>query len=129
MRSVSRGCLVLMLLLGATEAMACPWGGFHSDEVDLPLAEGAACTLPPDEMCRWSFAYRSAAAQETFDRIADHLSECLGAPRAEEAPVNHPDSYRLIQFETTDAVIFLSLKDKASLQRSFVFLRVGQGSD
>lgn len=129
MRNLVSSLAVSTLLVSAGPALACPWAALSEQGHDLPLADGQACRPSPEEVCRWSFAYRSAAAEDMFDRLAAHLSTCLGPPGGEAAPVNHPDSYRLLQFEAKEAVISLSLKDKAALQRSFVFLRVDPVGD
>ncbi|MEL6996777.1 MAG: hypothetical protein AAFP68_00830 [Pseudomonadota bacterium] len=78
--------------------------------------------------CRWSFAYRDEAAISLHDRIASDVQTCLNAtavPR--EDGVNHPDSYDQQRFHAGDVDLSLSLKDKAALQRTFVFLRIGGG--
>lgn len=74
--------------------------------------------------CRWSFAYRAAEAEATQDRLASDIRNCLNAAKvAPEQGVNHPDTYDQQLFRTEDAELSLSQKDKAALQRTFVFLR------
>ncbi|MEL7469154.1 MAG: hypothetical protein AAFN27_11915 [Pseudomonadota bacterium] len=74
--------------------------------------------------CRWSFAYRDEAAIKLHDRIASDVETCLNATAVpQEDGVNHPDSYDQQRFHTGDADLSLSLKDKAAIHTTFVFLR------
>ena len=95
--------------------------------VDLPL--GATCSNMPETVCQWAYAYRDPAAQSLFEDMASQLSMCLGTEVASDAPVNHPDSYDLRQYygqsQGQGADVFLSIKDKASIRKTFVFLRIG----
>lgn len=113
----------------ASDVAACDWVETLAHQTGSDLPAGAVCSDPPDAVCHWSFDYRSAAAEDAFDTIQDRLSACLGSTPVSDAPVNHPDSYRLVQYEKEDALISLSLKDKASRQQSFVFLRVDNLSE
>lgn len=101
-------------------------------------------TAPPEEMiqggqcgvalgttgrsehhCRWDFPYRSPLAKAQFADLKSMIAQHLGAKVAPpEAGVNHPDSYDQVLFQLDDLQISLSLKDKAALRQSFVFLRV-----
>ncbi len=78
-------------------------------------------------VCFWEFAYRNPAAQTFYQAMGDNVSGCLGAA-AETPPepgVNHPDSYALRQFAAEGRLISVSLKDKAQMDKSIVFLRIG----
>ncbi|MEM6374950.1 MAG: hypothetical protein AAF686_01840 [Pseudomonadota bacterium] len=118
-------------------ALACDWvatlSEAHATDVpaDLPAAQTAhvICSARPDLVCQWSFDYRSAAANALFGHISADLVACLGPAKALEPGVNHPDSYQLRQFEAPERLISLSLKDKASLEQSFVFLRVDKSQN
>lgn len=76
--------------------------------------------------CSWAFDYRAEAAKHAFDRLSKDVAACLGndARMIEDQDVNHPDFYDLTSFETDEQTIAVSLKDKAALQQTYVFLRV-----
>ncbi|MEM7213087.1 MAG: hypothetical protein AAF479_14550 [Pseudomonadota bacterium] len=74
--------------------------------------------------CRWSFKYRATEAKATQVRLASSIQTCLNATKvAPEQGVNHPDTYDQQRFLIGKAELSLSLKDKAALQRTYVFLR------
>ena len=76
--------------------------------------------------CRWSFDYRADTAVRHHERLAARIRHCLDAIQvAPEQGVNHPDSFDQSFYRAGKISLSLSLKDKASLQKSFVFLRVG----
>ncbi len=75
--------------------------------------------------CRWSFDYRSDESIEMQDRMASDIRDCLGASTiSPEQGVNHPDTYDQQLYRAGDMALSVSLKDKAAMQRSFVFLRI-----
>jgi|GEM_PF-3389118 len=96
-----------------------------------PLAEASSCAVTKmlkgaAYHCRWEFPYRAEAAYQTFDKSVHELEGCLG-PRAtqhSDQSVNHPDYYALRRFETAQADVTVSVKDKGAQSRTFVFLRV-----
>ena len=72
------------------------------------------------------FDYRAPEAEMMRRHLASGLKACLRATAvAAETGVNHPDSYDQQRFRAEGAELSLSLKDKAALDKSFVFLRVG----
>lgn len=71
--------------------------------------------------CSWDFFYRSEAAEAGFDALVSEVKACRGMPISREAPVNHPDSYRLLTFSNGESV---RLKDKVALGETHVILRV-----
>lgn len=74
--------------------------------------------------CHWQFAYRDAAAEVLASKLWSGLMTCrAGQERAEDLPVNHPDSYFLRVWDVDTGVYRLSIKDKAALGATFVFLR------
>ena len=79
--------------------------------------------------CRWAWSYRSDKAAETFAALDRRIQRCLAVPAGSpEAGVNHPDSYRQHIYQSGDIRLSLSLKDKAALAQSLVFLLVrGRG--
>ncbi|MEO9517802.1 MAG: hypothetical protein ABJH45_09595 [Paracoccaceae bacterium] len=76
--------------------------------------------------CGWPFAYRAPEASQAFEELVTAVSACLGKDAAVTADldVNHPDFYDLQTFQLGDQEIGVSLKDKAALSETYVFLRV-----
>ncbi|MFK7869266.1 MAG: hypothetical protein AB8B58_08505 [Roseobacter sp.] len=76
--------------------------------------------------CSWAFAYRAAVAQETFQQVLADVTACAGdhAEITADQDVNHPDFYDLQTFRVNDFEVGVSLKDKAALGETYVFLRV-----
>lgn len=75
--------------------------------------------------CAWAFPYREHRATEMFEALARSVSDCLGA-ETEPIPdlgVNHPDSYYLHHFRVADATLAVSMKDKAALGKTYIFIR------
>lgn len=121
--------MVCIGLSGPAIAGTCDWVETPKTDLNPVLIDGAICSDPPNTVCRWSFEYRAQRAEDMFKEMAEKLTECLGRPKPQGSPVNHPDSYTLMQFQNREAVISLSLKDKASLQQTFLFLRVDNSTD
>ena len=63
------------------------------------------------------------AQDDALDQEIRHCFDNAVALPADTA-VNHPDSYLLKRYQTGDLVISASLKDKAALSQSLVFLRI-----
>lgn len=78
--------------------------------------------------CSWPFEYRTEAATAAFDRILVEVDACLGADAQQSADqdVNHPDFYDLRLFQRGAQEVAVSLKDKATLQQTYVTVRVTQ---
>jgi len=76
--------------------------------------------------CGWAFSYRSPAAAQAFEHLLVTVADCLGAAARVTADktVNHPDFYDLQTFQFEGQEIGVSLKDKAALSETYVFLRV-----
>lgn len=118
------------MLLGSLGSMVTiGWAGevphciaVMKDETCRPVATLAGS----GDVCQWSFAYRAPDAVAGFERLTDNVRSCLGADteRGADTPVNHPDSYDLRQFVAGGTLISVSLKDKAALRRTLVFLRI-----
>ncbi|MFV2054435.1 hypothetical protein [Aliiroseovarius sp. YM-037] len=131
-------------LIPAVDATA----GAFCDQMSALMEQGDAITLAlPDaeapatcavsrslaggleRHCHWVFPYRSAEASAAFEAVLEAVTACLGpgiSVRTDES-VNHPDSYDLRIIEQKDAVFAVfavSLKDKAALQATLVFLRL-----
>ncbi|MEM7075357.1 MAG: hypothetical protein AAF484_09750 [Pseudomonadota bacterium] len=117
--------VVLIWLSGPAPAQTCGWvEALVSGQVSPDMAEGAVCTTEDQIVCRWDFAYRATAAGALFDTLSETLSACLDPADAPAAPVNHPDSYAQRQYRAAQTAVSVALKDKAGLDKSFVFLRV-----
>lgn len=102
-------------------ALALPDGGAVVDcTTSLQLGGGQQV------QCGWPFAYRSEEATAAFTRLNDAVSACLGPDVAitQDQSVNHPDFYDLRLYRTNAQEIGVSLKDKAALQQTYVFLRL-----
>lgn len=76
--------------------------------------------------CGWAFPYREAPAQKAFQQLLSEVTACAEGNQASLADqhVNHPDYYDLQTFQLNDREIGVSLKDKAALGETYVFLRV-----
>lgn len=99
-------------------------------QLRLDGADSCATFFSPGESrgfhCVWEFSYRAAEAEKTFTYFDETLQRCF-ADRARvehDQPVNHPDSYRLQQYQVGPVTVSVSLKDKSALQKTYVFLRV-----
>ena len=74
--------------------------------------------------CHWEFAFRDPKALEFSDHLTAQISSCAGGlPAARDQKVNHPDSYDLRTFASSNGTFFTSVKDKGALQKTLVFLR------
>lgn len=76
--------------------------------------------------CGWPFGYRSAEAQIAFEAMLGDVRQCADPITVPPSVVNHPDSYDLLQFNFGPAIVSVSLKDKAALAKTYVFLRIEQ---
>ena len=76
--------------------------------------------------CGWAFSYRVPDARQAFDDLVNSVTDCLGpaARTVTDQDVNHPDYYDLQTFRLNGREIGVSLKDKAALSKTYVFLRV-----
>ena len=98
------------------------WPGAAPEACTRSLSQGGLVAMN----CRWKFGYRVAAADVAHGALLEAVRHCV--PNAhvvlEEAPVNHPDSYLATTFDAGTVTVAVTLKDKAALGASFVFLRV-----
>ncbi|WP_152912319.1 hypothetical protein [Candidatus Rhodobacter oscarellae] len=97
----------------------------------IAVLSGATCRDALTEtgaggFCQWGYAYRSEAARAGFARQVAKLTECFpdAAPQPSPHRVNHPDTHDVRLFDLGDTRITISLKDKARLGKSFVFMQV-----
>lgn len=80
-------------------------------------------------MCMWTFPYRDQAASSGFDALSNAVGMCIGEGAAgqQDQRVNHPDFYDARSYHRGNATVTVSIKDKAALEHTFVFLRVEAG--
>lgn len=102
------------------------------DPSPTQISGAADCAISQDErggkthLCHWLFPYRDATATTAFEILDRDIRHCFKDAIALPADpaVNHPDSYQLRRYRRGPLVISASLKDKAALQQSLVFLRI-----
>ena len=90
------------------------------------------CDVSHDELgaktylCRWTFPYRASVATRVFEDMDRDIGQCFENAVALPADkiVNHPDSYDLRRYRIENMMIAVSLKDKAALDRTLMFLRL-----
>ena len=129
------GLIFLLAVGSAAQADMCdktlPLGACNSDlTLTLPGTEiSTKCTRSlmlsggSQVHCGWAFPYRAPAA---FERLVRTVAACLGteASMTVDQDVNHPDFYDLQTFQSKGREIGVSLKDKAGLSETYVFLRI-----
>lgn len=103
---------------GAASVLTLPSGGAET-QCTRSLALGGGSQLH----CGWAFDYRDAAAIDAFTQGLASLEGCF-VQTTPDQDVNHPDFYDLRLFEADGQEIGMSLKDKAALGQTYVFLRV-----
>ena len=98
------------------------------------LADASGCSVRKTTqgnvyLCDWAFPHRAKQAYDRFESLARDVHDCLGerAVLHNDQSVNHPDYYALRRFETDRASVSVSVKDKAALDRTYVFVGI-QGS-
>ncbi len=131
--------LVVWLLVGsAAHANLCDDTlllGAQSDDLTLTLPGTQMATQCTRSLvlsggsqvhCGWAFPYRAPEANVAFERLVTAVSACLGAEAIMMADqdVNHPDFYDLQTFHLKGQEIGVSLKDKAGLSETYIFLRI-----
>lgn len=81
--------------------------------------------------CHWAHDYRSESAASAFRALTQRFDRCFGAESLMPADrkVNHPDSYDLRRYRLNGQVVAVSQKDKAALDRTFVFVRVAPAGE
>ena len=81
--------------------------------------------------CYVAFEYRADSAAAHFAKIESQLSTCFERISTDGAGqiVNHPDSFDQFRFCTASTTLSLSLKDKANLGQTLIFLRAAQSGD
>ncbi|EBA02046.1 hypothetical protein RB2150_10649 [Rhodobacterales bacterium HTCC2150] len=94
-------------------------------QADGPCDNTTECTA--DSLtCTWAFPYRAKEADNKFKKTLFDIQTCLGpnAKSNKDTGVNHPDSYDLWVIESDRTTARVSLKDKAALEKTYVFLQL-----
>ena len=126
------GVVVASDLCLRIEKLTGPPNGWASIEDERPLPAANSCAVSQElsgakiYQCIWSRAYRAVDARSVFDDLVRKVKDCLGdaAQGTRDQPVNHPDSYELLEFQSQGRRVAVSLKDKAALNQTLVFLRI-----
>ena len=81
--------------------------------------------------CAWSYPYRSKHSRTALQTFLARIESCEGVARSTqpETGVNHPDTYEQWVFRVAGRTISVSLKDKAQLDRSYLFLGISADPD
>ena len=108
-----------------------PNGDAGDHDVTLTLAGASYCFVTKKlktsfYQCAWEFPYRAKQAYDTFDEFVREVDDCIGqhATLHADQSVNHPDFYALRRFETEQAEVNVSVKEKSALSTTFVFIRI-----
>ena len=100
--------------------------------VDIAEALGGLECAPYAELgsgqgviCEWGFEYRAERATQHYDTLVRRVSECFpDLDFDDDDQVNHPDTYTQAIFELPKVNLAVSLKDKAALSQTLVFLKI-----
>ena len=93
-------------------------------QIDAECTTYLTATSETGVSCHWEYPYRSVSALQKATTLWETLSQCRdGKARAPDTQVNHPDSYDLQALEHGNTVYTISVKDKAALNLTLVFLR------
>ena len=127
---------ICLALLSATTVQASPFCDSlfaqpEQSQIILPGTQSAgicarSLTLSGGSQihCRWPFEYRAPSAVNAFEALSTAVATCLNIAPIADQPVNHPDFYELRTYRVDGQDIGVSLKDKAALQQTYVFLRI-----
>jgi len=108
-----------------------PNGDAGKHDATLTLAGASKCFVTKQSkrdwyQCVWEFPYRAERAYDTFDDFVGTMNECIGqhaTPHSDQS-VNHPDYYSSRRYDMERAEVSVSVKDKAALGNTLVFIRV-----
>lgn len=102
----------------STKELCTELGGSVDDWAQLPGSPDCDVTGKAGH-CRWTFAFRAPEAQALFSQLVDGAA-CWDLERDEG--VNHPDSYDAVLVSTANGAVRISIKDKAALGQTLVFV-------
>ncbi len=79
-------------------------------------------------LCRSTFPYRASVATTVFDDLNRDIGQCFedAVTLPADTAVNHPDSYDLRRYKIENMSVAISLKDKAALDQTLMFLRLNR---
>jgi hypothetical protein len=103
---------------------------FQAGPQGLPDAERCALTRSLSGAnayhCAWKFPYRDTSASTTFDALNQMMRGCFeqSPDTVTDSPVNHPDTYVQRRHVVDQVVVSVSVKDKVSLNETYVFIGV-----
>lgn len=104
---------------------------FKDQAHSIHVFRGGRCAITqelgsgPARYCQWPFSFRDPAASEWLRALRSDVENCFNVQALPNAGrVNHPDTFEHNQYLLDGAVLSLSLKDKAALRKTFVFLRM-----
>ncbi|MCP5071700.1 MAG: hypothetical protein GY947_00185 [Rhodobacteraceae bacterium] len=106
---------------------------FDTELAEAMTPEAAECGTSRIEngllVCSWSFAYRADEATAAYARATKIARTCLtdNAVATVDQGVSHPDYYEATHFPVAGGDLAVSLKDKAALQTTLVFVRFRAG--
>ncbi len=73
--------------------------------------------------CRWEFPFRDTQAVRAVDDLWAEVTRCKDGTQTQyDESVNHPDSYVLREFLTSDGLYRVAQKDKGQIKRTLVLL-------
>lgn len=125
--------LSAILAMGGTTAQSEPCAlldAIQSGEIHAPPLADATCqtyvTLGGNtaSSCFWTFALDAPEATVFADDLWMETKTCMpGTEGRRDQPVNHPDSYELNQWRTSQGTFAVSQKRKGALRQTLVHLR------
>lgn len=135
MKRLSSAVLIFSMTVTSAQAASCKALNLFAKDGTPPLLESHTETCSTSRQlggkqsvdCYWAFDYRSPNALTTFENLKQALVKCSDVDlEREEDRVNHPDSFVQVTTKVSGSTLSLSLKDKAGLNQTLVFLRVTQ---
>lgn len=100
---------------------------FGGRDTTIILPNAQYCVILEDQRkrsykCTWTFGYGAEQAQETFEKYAKDVSNCLGSSASESKDqlVNHPDTYYSHLYRISNTDLRVTLKNKGALRNTLV---------
>ncbi len=81
-----------------------------------------------EHYCRWDYPFRSKDTLVKYSALNTAIRRCLDGPRQieQDPDVNHPDTSSQIIYDFGTVTLRASIKDKAALQKTLVFLWIAK---
>jgi len=97
----------------------------HLDQKSASCGNATGMDGQVSRHCYWAFDYRSDKAKTAYRSLHKQFIACSRTQGdVQDEGVNHPDSYTLENFDFGAHNIALSLKDKATLNQTLIFVRL-----